>query len=563
MKTWTGSAARTRQLALITALLLPFGAGSAPAADNWLEDPWPALYREGAPGAQVLVREIDLRLEPIPTRGKPQVRRSGAGLLIGPHLSMTDMPFAQILVLATAVNDPDGAVSRGLLDALRRTGSNAVRIYEGYWWDPLGAEPSARILAHYEHLPADQIDRFAENWGYPDGRAVMNYLAGNGFDLVMVVSTIYVEPDTGTVYTTRQVADDVDGVLAKAAARNGATLARWWKDCGRGRRLILELGNEGIGYNRDSSPTLEQYSRIVNAFAPAIRDANPDVEIALVIEPLETVNPNPDYQYGAAMREFMARCTVSAPLIDHAVLHLYDRHSRDYSLTYPGDVTRLYELVTADLDANGFKHTQLLITEYAFDLWSANRDTVGHAVALAARLVPMAAYPRVSGLFVHTAPGAQLFSYSNGSVWSLSPPGSPLHQGAESRHYPDSRGAELGTRFRMLPTGPIQALLAAALRGEVIDAYAMDNFGQFAVVISREDEQQRFLVVNTQPVPLDLRLPELRNVAIRTFRGESWDAKPVDALTQPYGVRRDTATQLSSWQVPAFAVVLVEGHPAP
>ena len=533
------------------------------AAEDWLVSPWPALYRQGAPGAQVLVREIDLRLDSVPTRGEPQPRRARPGLLIGPHLSMTDMPFAQILVLSTAVNDPDGSVSRGLLDALRRTGSNAVRIYEGYWWDPLGAETSARILAHHGHVAAEKTERFAENWGYPDGREVMEYFARNGFDVVMVVSTIYLDQETKQVYTTRQVADNADGILDKAAERNGATLARWWTECGRDRRLILELGNEGIGYSRDSSPTLEQYSRIVNAFEQAIRRAGPDVEIALVMEPLETVNENPGYQYGTGMRAFLARCADTAPLIDHAVVHLYDRHSRDYSLTFPGDVSRLFELVTADLDANGFEHAKLLVTEYAFDLWSANRDTVGHAVALATRQISMAGHPRVSGLFVHNTPGTQLFSYSDGKAWTLSPPGSLLHRGTPSRHYRDSRGDELGPRFRMLPTGPIQALLATALRGQVVDAYAMDRFGQFAILISRDDTIRRFLVVNTQPVPLALQLPELRAATVRTFRGQAWDAVPVDGLTQPYGLHRETAPHLQTWKVLAFAVALIEGEAGP
>lgn len=529
---------------------------------EWVDREWPAVFQHGGAGEQMTVRQIDLSLKRLATRGATGARRSFDGLLFGPHLSLTDLPFGRIGVLRDAIRQPDSDISRGLLAQLHATGCNAVRIYDAYWWDPLGAEASVRVQAHFGHVAANQIDQRIESWSYPDAGQVFSYLSGQGFDVAMVVSTIYLDPDSKKVYTTKQVCDDVDGVLDKAAQRNAAALAHWWKQHGHGRRLILEIGNEGIGYSNDKCPSIPQYAKLIAAFVPAIHRANPDVEIAIVIEPLESKNDNPGYQYGPEMRELLRLCQPVANHIDHVIVHFYDRHSRDYSLTYPNDAVRMLDLLSADMDANGMKLAKVCITEYTFDLWSRHRDTVGIAVANASRQIAIAGHPRVSGMFLHNAPGCQLFHYSDGQHWTSAPPGSMLHRKqAPNEHPADTFGEKLGPRFRMLPTGDCHALLARACGGELIDAFAMDNFGQIAYLITRDGPRYRFLVTNLQPQTLRIRLPELRDASIRIFQGQSWDAVPVDALEQPYGITVRNAQALSSIELPPFSVGLLEGMP--
>ena len=544
----------------MAAAALCLWAAGAQADQEWLSAPWPAMFRNGAPGSRMLVREIDVSLSAMATRGEPKSRRNYKGFMVGPHSGLPDLPHAQMFPLRDAIRDPEGAVSTGLLAHLRGTGSNAVRIYSAYWWDPLGAEASVRALTYFGHLPSGSIPEQIESWSYPDARAVFDYLSGNELDVAMVVTTIYCDPETKKVYPTGDVGDDVDGVLAKAAERNAGTLARWWSEHGHGRRLVLEIGNEGIGYQKDEAPTEEQYARIVNAFTEAIKAANPDVESGMVTEPRFVKNANPGYEYDYRVRKMLTLCKDVSTQIDHVIVHLYDRHSRDWSLTYPGDATRHLDLVSADLDAHGYEKTRILITEYNFDLWSTNRDTVGHAAANGSRQIAIAGHERVSGMFIHFAPGVSLFDYSDGKRWTSFPPGSVVHAGGEAGHPVDTRGEALGARFRMLPTGYGQALLSRACRGRLLDAYSMDNFGQLAYMITDEDDMVRILVTNVQPEAMRVNVPELRGGTVTVFAGATWDCTPTDEIEQPYGIRQASKGTLTRVDAPAFSMVLVEGE---
>ena len=55
----------------------------AQAEQEWLSAPWPAMFRNGAPGAQMLVREIDISLSDIATRGKLRASRNYDGFMKG------------------------------------------------------------------------------------------------------------------------------------------------------------------------------------------------------------------------------------------------------------------------------------------------------------------------------------------------------------------------------------------------------------------------------------------------------------------------------------------------
>ena len=535
---------------------------SSQAEEEWLAASWPAIFGRGGPGEQLVVREIDVSLSKVVTRSAGGSRRSYDGFMTGPHSGLADLPHAQLFPLNDSIFDPEGTTSKGLLAHLRRSGSNVVRIYSAYWWDPLGAAESIRVLAHFGHVPSGSLSEMIGNWSYPDARAVFDYLSGNDFDVAMVITTIYCDPETKKVYPTCDVADDVDGVLAKAAERNAGTLARWWASHGHGRRLVLEIGNEGIGYGKDEAPTEEQYARIVKAFTKAIKAVNPAVEVAMVTEPRFVKNDNPGYEYDYRVRKMLGLCKEVAADIDHVIVHLYDRHSRDWSLTYPSDARRHLDLVSADLDANGYTKTRILITEYNFDLWSGHRDTVGHAVANGSRQIVIAGHPRVSGLCIHFAPGPALFDYSDGRQWMMSPPGAIVHQGGENRHIPDSRGNDLGSRFRMLPTGYVQALLARACRGKLIDAYAMNDFGQIAYLLTTERTTVRVLVANLQPATLRINVPELTEASVSVFSAHCWDVAATDDLQQPYGITDSKKETLTHVDAPAFSVTLVEGQPS-
>jgi len=538
---------RYRRFGVSLVLCLAVGIGAAiVSADEWVDRWWPAMFMPGGPGQQMLVRSIDLSLQQVPSRVAPVPRRKYEGFLLGPHFSIVDAPFSQILLLNEAVQHPDNPLAQEVVHYLRESGSNAVRLYCGYWWDPLGASTTIPILAHFGHVPADKQEEMIENWSYADARRFFDYLAGNGFDVAMVVTTVYYDPDTKKVYPTREVADNVDGVLEKAAERNAGTLARWWQEYGHGRRLVLEIGNEGIGYMKDSKPNLEQYSRIVATFAQAIKQANSQVDVGMVVT--------------HGFRGVIGQCREVAPLIDHVITHLYDQHRRDWGLTYPGDATRHLDELSAELDASGYEHAQILITEYNFDLWSRNRDTVGHAVANTSRQIVIAAHPRVSGMFIHNTPGTSLFCYSDGSKWTLCLPGVVSHQEKKNEHLPDTRGEQLGPRFRMLPTGYCQQLLEQACQGELLDTYAMADFGQIAYLITRQDEWVRILLSNVQPQSLRAQIPYLREAQVAVFTGKSWHSSPSDDLAQPYGVTERSAPDLRRVVAPPFSVVLIEGH---
>jgi len=258
-------------------------------------------------------------------------------------------------------------------------------------------------------------------------------------------------------------------------------------------------------------------------------------------------------------RGVIESCQEVAPLIDHVITHLYDQHRRDWGLSYPRDVTTHLNALSKDLDAHGYEHTKILITEYNFDLWSRQRDTVGHAVANTARQIAIASHPRVSGMFIHNTPGTSLFSYSDGTRWSLVPPGLVTHLGEYKGHLPDTRGEQLGRRLRMLPTGYCQRLLSEACRGELVDAYAMDDFGQIAFLMTREGDHVRILLSNLQPTSLQAHIPYLREATVAVFSGESWHVRPSDELEQPYGISRRSVPKVLSVVAPPFSVLLVAG----
>ena len=114
----------------------------------------------------------------------------------------------------------------------------------------------------------------------------------------------------------------------------------------------------------------------------------------------------------------------------------------------------------------------------------------------------------------------------------------------------------------MLPTGYCQQLLARACQGELLDAYAMADFGQLAYLMTREDDEVRVLLSNLQPQSLRVKLPRFGEVSIAVFRGEVWNSTPSDELDQPYGIAEESAESLGRIVAPPFSVVLIEGRPA-
>jgi hypothetical protein len=190
-----------------------------------------------------------------------------------------------------------------------------------------------------------------------------------------------------------------------------------------------------------------------------------------------------------------------------------------------------------DLDAAGFVKTKILITEYRFNLWNRLWQTPGAALAEGVRMMLQASSPRVTGIFIHNTPGNALFNYSNGTTWSLTrPPGVPDWPAQVKNGHVIDTHPELGPRYRMLPTGCVQSLLAEACRGELIDAFALGEYGTLTYLLSRKDGEVRLLTANLQAVPVAVKLPGFRVVSAEVFHGKSLDAQPADTAAQPYGV---------------------------
>jgi len=514
------------------------------AADNadgaLATEHWPATLPAAFAGDSMTIDRITIS----PKSGESRARYDD--LMIGPDLSMVDAPHSSMLITAEAVLNPDSQLSKGFVESLRATGANAFRHWaDGPWWNPLGAEATIRTLVDegHEWVKYDTEQKIAD-WPktWPDGFQVIDFFASRGFDQSLTVATNYVDPDTGKVYRTRQVCNDVDGVLARAAQANAGSFARHFRDKGYKTRLVIEIGNEAVGYDKDGQPSELEYARMCRAYIDAVKWANPTVEVAAVggRTGMEGVDP----LYSAASigmgsrRFFRALGKDMTGKLDHYVLHIYDGyHYRDLSNARVSDIPDMLDNWRSDLDAEGFAKTRIFITEYRFNLWNRSWQTVGAALAEAARMMMQVANRRVSGVFIYCAPISALFNYSDGTTWTLvQPPGESIPVETKNGHIVDTK-PDLGPRYRILPTGYVQQLLAETCRGELVDAMAVGDYGAVTYLLTREGPTCRLLVANLQSSAVQINAPGLTAGKTWVFQGTSLSAEPADTIDQPYGIK--------------------------
>jgi hypothetical protein len=514
---------------------------SAMAEDQYSTPRWPAMLPAVYAGDTMMVDRITINAR------SANIKANFDGLLFGPHLNMVDPPFSSMLVLAEAVLHPESAMSKGFVEYLRKSGCNAVRNYpDGFWWNPLGGEATLRILAATGDKNAlwdteNKIKTWGQTW--PTGFQVIDFFAQRGFDQCLVITPAYLDPVTKKVYKTVQVCNDVDGVLNKAAEANAGVFARYFAEKGYKTRLILELGNEAVGYD-GNQPSDAEYAKLCRAFMTAIKKANPKVEVAVVGGRGTAKGIDTTYMAaagGMGNRNFLKLLGKDmAGKFDHFILHIYDGdHWQDSSNAKASYIPRMIANWSEDLNSAGFPKTKILITEYRFNLWNRYWQTAGSALAEGVRMMLQVSNPRVAGIFIHNAPGNALFNYSNGRTWSLTkPPGEgDLPVKTLNGHIVDSL-PELGSRYRMLPTGYVQDLLARTCRGNLVDEFSLGDYGTVSYLLTRKDGTIRLLVANLQPVPVEVKTPGFVPVLAQAFQGNTLDSEPADTLEQPYGIKK-------------------------
>jgi hypothetical protein len=484
--------------------------------------------------------------------------RSLAGFMNGAHVTLVDPPTSERLVMNAVYHDDPPGMTAQFLDLWQRElGLNALRSYDAYWWSGRGAEAELAICQHFG-LGTGDVSTFVQRWPYPTAEDIIDFCGEHNLDLAMVVETIYWDEQTGKVYETRQVARNVDGVLPRAAETNAARLARHYAKMGYSNRLVLEIGNEGIGYGKDPLPTDEEYARLAIAFCEAIKRACPQVETAVVGRELATVLPMPNLEYSYShgqFRRFLSSLRAHEAAIDHFVVHQY--HWRAYEVglsTVTKTKTHLRNFV-ADLDACGFSRSGIVLTEYNESLWDpAYTRSYAAALAQTAKQMAMIANPRVTGIFVHYAVGGAFLDHSDGALWASYPSGKESYQAGKTEHLPDTR-PDLGPRWRVLADGAAVSMLSRVLTGDLFAWFSWGEQGEISGIIAGSADDPRLLVMNNREAPLTLQLEALAapyNIAQLTSTSMG---HPVDDPHQPWSTRTFTADDLVP--LPAYSITVL------
>ena len=189
-------------VAVLCALLPQVAAGEkTPVIKDYqeLSTGWPAMFGGTGAGQQMVVRQIDLSLDRVPTRVEPTVKRNYDGMMIGPDFTACDRGRGKMLVFARAVKNPQGVTARQLIQVMRESGCNSLRVFDGYWYDPLGESTRLPILAHFGIVPKSYLtQKRYDDSPWPDGKEVFELLAGNGCDVILTLNPICSahEPDT-------------------------------------------------------------------------------------------------------------------------------------------------------------------------------------------------------------------------------------------------------------------------------------------------------------------------------------------------------------------------------
>lgn len=489
----------------------------------------PPRAREPAPDPVQSASLADGSARPFPIEFHPNRKATDlSSFLWGVHANLSDAPNGTRLVLADIIKDrPAGFRAEGTR-LLKSLGLRALRFYDAYW---VNFRSSIEAYSVCDALmkrdwPVPATD---EGYRYPYYPEIIDYCAQNDIACVMVLDTIYLDPATKKVYKTCDVVDDVDGVLQKAAERNAAPIARYYHQRGYKTRLILEIGNESIGYGADRpNPTAAQYTRLIEAFAGVIKREAPEAEVAI-------------YEWPDA--GIYERVKHIGKLIDHTVIHPYG-----YWLAPAALHGCFVRNTVRELDKAGLTHVKVLMTEYGGFLLSKEARTYSEGLRQAVSEMSMSLDPRVSGIFEHSLFLTAKAVHSDGKLWSMSP------SYGEKERRPDIN-PELGPRFATLTGGLVSKLMSPALDGKLI-AYWPGINSPCAGFATRRATSTTVVLVNPTEKPIPLRWPEgfrARKVSTLTSSAERMGLD----MREPWQIDRK-AVSSNPPELSAKSIVVVE-----
>jgi len=486
--------------------------------------------------------------------------RSLDGFLNGAHVSLIDPPTSKRLVMNAVYKDIPPGMTREFLTFWRQLGLNAIRSYDAYWWNARGPEAALAVCRHFG-LGTGDVATFIQRWPYPTAKDIIDFCGTHNLGLAMVIETIYWDEKQNRVYETRQVCRNVDGVLSRAAETNAAELARYYKEKGYSNRFIVEIGNEGIGYGKDECPTDREYARLAVAFCRAVKRACPRVETAVVAREFGRVMPLPHLEYSYShrrFRRFLNRLRNHADIIDHFVIHQYQWRAYEAGLKTVMHTKMHLRNAVQDMDACGFAHAGIVITEYNESLWSAE-DTHTYAAALrqTAKQMAMLANPRVGGIFVHYVVGGAFLDHSDGKLWASYPSGSEVRAAGKAEHIPDKR-PDLGPRWRILPDGAAVSVLSHAIKGNLYAWFDWGAQGEVAGIITGTTREPCLLVLNNRDRPLSIEIQGLNGPYQATQLTSTSMGKALDGPKQPWSVTTFTAAA-SKQVLPPYSITVLRG----
>ena len=470
--------------------------------------------------------------------------RSLEGFMNGAHVSIVDPPTSLRPVMNAVYQDDPPGMRRQFLDLWQQFGLNALRSYDAYWWNARGPEAALAVCRHFD-LGTGDTATFAERWPYPTAKDIIDFCGEHNLHLAMVIETIYWDEQEDKVYETRQVAQDADGVLERAAETNATELARYYDEKGYQNRFVMEIGNEGIGYGLDENPTDEEYARLAVAFCQAIKRACPRVETAVVAREYgKPPMPHLEYSYSHRnFRRFLTSLRDHAGVIDHFVIHQYAWRAYQAGMQTVTKTAMHLRNAVQDMDACGFERSGIILTEYNESLWSAETTrTYTAALRQTAKQLAMIANPRVTGIFVHYIVGGAFLDHSDGEVWASYPSGSEVRAAGKTKHVVDTR-PDLGSRWRILPDGAAVSMLSRAVSGDLHAWFDWGDQGEIAGMITGTPEEPCLLIMNNRETPLSIELHGLDGPYHMDQLTSTSMGKAVDGPDQPWSVAAITTAE--------------------
>ncbi len=439
------------------------------------------------------------------------IRSNLAGFQMGSSVTIARLGRIPWSPVHQALRDDPAGSAAALVRVLKASGQRALRAYDNYYWNTHSSREAflfRRFLGEKmggAKMPGMSPDEWARRAKHPTGKQLMDFCAAHGIGLSMVVETFYIGPDD-KVYDTQSVIDNVDGVFDKAVERNAAFFARYYKAKGYRFPFVIEIGNEGIAWRPERRVSYEGYGKLARAYAEAVKAIAPEVQTAIVYR------NSPDGKYNV-----LSAFKGAEKKLDHVVIHAYDhgwwtrRGCHTVSMTYTPALIAALEVVRSDLDRHNMRHVRILITEYAFDTWTAQCGSYGRMLDEACRELAMVANPRVSGMFIHSFPVRYLAAHSNGKRW-LRLPGSRLLRAKQRLEgydpYPPDRNPERGRRWLVLADGLFHRLLDRALIGNLYGFFYQGACGRVAGIVTGRPDAFNVLIVNNQEDKLRIQWPE-------------------------------------------------------